>query len=56
MTSFLFRANPVATVYGGSIFWPLDGAAEAAHGLLHLKHAERLPSHLSAQVIPLRMP
>jgi FAD/FMN-containing dehydrogenase len=24
VTSFLFRGNPVGTVYGGPIFWPLD--------------------------------
>jgi hypothetical protein len=24
VTSFLFRASPVGTVYGGPIFWPLD--------------------------------
>jgi hypothetical protein len=24
VTSFLFRAHPVSTVYGGPIFWPLD--------------------------------
>jgi FAD/FMN-containing dehydrogenase len=28
VTSFLFRANPVGTVYGGPIFWPLDKAAD----------------------------
>jgi len=28
VTSFLFRANPVGTVYGGPIFWPLDQAPE----------------------------
>jgi FAD/FMN-containing dehydrogenase len=28
VTSFLFRANPVATVYGGPIFWPLDKGAQ----------------------------
>src|SRR5262249_49201173 len=28
VTSFLFRANPVGTVYGGPIFWPLDKGAE----------------------------
>jgi FAD/FMN-containing dehydrogenase len=28
VTSFLFRAHPVGTVYGGPIFWPLDKAAE----------------------------
>jgi FAD/FMN-containing dehydrogenase len=28
VTSFLFRASPVATVYGGPIFWPLDKGAE----------------------------
>jgi FAD/FMN-containing dehydrogenase len=27
-TSFLFRANPVHTVYGGPMFWPLESAAE----------------------------
>jgi FAD/FMN-containing dehydrogenase len=27
VTSFLFRASPVGTVYGGPIFWPLDSAA-----------------------------
>lgn len=27
VTSFLFRASPVGTVYGGPIFWPLDKAA-----------------------------
>jgi FAD binding domain/Berberine and berberine like len=28
VTSFLFRAAPVGTVYGGPIFWPMDKAAE----------------------------
>jgi FAD/FMN-containing dehydrogenase len=28
VTSFLFRASPVSTVYGGPIFWPLDKAQE----------------------------
>lgn len=28
VTSFLFRANPVGTVYGGPIFWPMDKAGE----------------------------
>jgi hypothetical protein len=28
VTSFLFKAGPVATVYGGPIFWPMDRGAE----------------------------
>jgi FAD/FMN-containing dehydrogenase len=28
VTSFLFRGHPVANVYGGPIFWPLEKAAE----------------------------
>jgi len=28
VTSFLFRAHPVQTVYGGPIFWPMDKGAE----------------------------
>lgn len=28
VTSFLFRGNPVHTVYGGPMLWPLDQAAE----------------------------
>jgi len=28
VTSFLFRASPVGTVYGGPIFWPMDKGAE----------------------------
>ena len=28
VTSFLFRANPVGTVYGGPMFWPMDKGAE----------------------------
>ncbi len=28
VTSFLFRASPVGTVYGGPIFWPMDKAGE----------------------------
>jgi len=27
VTSFLFRGNPVSTVYGGPIFWPMDQAS-----------------------------
>src|SRR5262245_27851788 len=28
VTSFLFRASPVGTVYGGPIFWPMDKRAD----------------------------
>ena len=28
VTSFLFRGNPVSTVYGGPMFWPIEAAAE----------------------------
>ena len=28
VTSFLFRGNPVGTVYGGPILWPMDKGAE----------------------------
>jgi FAD/FMN-containing dehydrogenase len=28
VTSFLFKGNPVHTVYGGPIFWPMEQAAE----------------------------
>ena len=28
VTSFLFRGNPVHTVYGGPMFWPLEAAAD----------------------------
>ena len=28
VTSFLFKANPVQTVYGGPIFWPLELSAD----------------------------
>ena len=28
VTSFLFRGNPVSTVYGGPILWPIDKGAE----------------------------
>jgi FAD/FMN-containing dehydrogenase len=28
VTSFLFRAHPVSTVYGGPIFWPMSKAGE----------------------------
>ena len=28
VTSFLFKANPVQTVYGGPMFWPLERAAD----------------------------
>ena len=28
VTSFLFRAGPVSTVYGGPIFWPMEKAGE----------------------------
>jgi FAD/FMN-containing dehydrogenase len=28
VTSFLFRARPVSTVYGGPIFWPMDKAPQ----------------------------
>jgi len=28
VTSFLFKACPVSTVYGGPIFWPMDKGAE----------------------------
>ena len=29
VTAFLFRLNPVSTVYGGPMFWPLEKAADA---------------------------
>ncbi|MFZ0532200.1 MAG: FAD-binding oxidoreductase [Anaerolineales bacterium] len=28
VTSFLFRGNPVSTVYGGPMFWPMEAAAD----------------------------
>lgn len=28
VTSFLFKANPVQTVYGGPMFWPMEQAAD----------------------------
>jgi len=28
VTSFLFKGNPVSTVYGGPMFWPLEKAAD----------------------------
>jgi len=28
VTSFLFKGNPVQTIYGGPIFWPLEKAAD----------------------------
>jgi FAD/FMN-containing dehydrogenase len=31
VTSFLFKANPVQTVYGGPMFWPLEQAADILH-------------------------
>jgi len=31
VTSFLFKANPVQTVYGGPMFWPLEMAADLFH-------------------------
>ena len=31
VTSFLFRGNPVHTVYGGPIFWPMEAAADILH-------------------------
>lgn len=31
VTSFLFRGNPVHTVYGGPIFWPMEKAADLIH-------------------------
>ena len=36
VTSFLFRGNPVHTVYGGPIFWPLEVAADLLHFWLDL--------------------
>lgn len=31
VTSFLFRANPLSTVYGGPMFWPIEAAADIFH-------------------------
>ncbi len=31
VTSFLFRANPVTSVYGGPMFWPMDQASDMMH-------------------------
>jgi FAD/FMN-containing dehydrogenase len=31
VTSFLFKANPVHTVYGGPILWPMEKAVELLH-------------------------
>jgi FAD/FMN-containing dehydrogenase len=31
VTSFLFKANPVQTVYGGPMFWPLEKSADIFH-------------------------
>ena len=31
VTSFLFRANPVTTVYGGPMFWTLDESTDMLH-------------------------
>jgi UDP-N-acetylenolpyruvoylglucosamine reductase len=31
VTSFLFKGNPVHTVYGGPMFWPLEQAADMLH-------------------------
>ena len=31
VTSFLFRANPITSVYGGPIFWPMEYASEMFH-------------------------
>ncbi len=31
VTSFLFRANPIGTVYGGPMFWPLDQSSDVFH-------------------------
>ncbi len=31
VTSFLYRANPVSTVYGGPMFWPMDQVADVFH-------------------------
>ena len=40
VTSFLFRGNPVGTVYGGPIFWPLSQGAGGPQLLARL-HPER---------------
>jgi len=31
VTSFLFKVNPVQTVYGGPMFWPLEKSADIFH-------------------------
>jgi len=31
VTSFLFRGNPVNTVYGGPMFWPMEAASDILH-------------------------
>ncbi len=31
VTSFLFRGNPVHTVYGGPMIWPMEAAADILH-------------------------
>ena len=42
VTSFLFRASPVGTVYGGPIFWPMDKGGGGAPLLARL-HPRRPP-------------
>jgi FAD/FMN-containing dehydrogenase len=54
VTSFLFRGNPVHTVYGGPMIWPLEVAADLLHFWqdLILKAPEELNGWFAFLTVP----
>jgi hypothetical protein len=54
VTSFLFRGNPVHTVYGGPIIWPIEVAADLLHFWqdLILKAPEELNGWFAFLTVP----
>src|SRR5690606_8379378 len=58
VTSFLYRAHPVAQVYGGPIFWRMEHAADVMHAYRDfLREApERLCPFIGLKTVPSTAP
>ncbi len=54
VTSFLFRASPISTGYGGPMFWPMEAAADIFHYWqeLILKAPEELSGFFGFGMVP----